>query len=43
MKSQSSAVMEQTKEPQPVEHSSEEISNHVSQIYNVILEGGREF
>ena len=32
MKTQSAAVMESTHEPEPVKHSSEEISNQLSQI-----------
>jgi HSP20 family protein len=36
MKSQLPAVMERTKEPELVKHSSEEISKQISQIYDVI-------
>jgi HSP20 family protein len=36
MKTQLAAVMESTHEPEPVEHSSEEISNQFSQIHEVI-------
>ena len=36
MKTQSAAVMESTHEPEPVKHSSEEISNQFSQIHDVI-------
>jgi HSP20 family protein len=36
MKTQSAAVMESRHEPEPVKHSSEEISNQFSQIHDVI-------
>ena len=36
MKTQLAAVMESTQEPEPVRHSSEEISNQFSQIHDVI-------